>query len=173
MLLIVLALSTGVPFWFNIPLTITSAAFAISAAFIALGSGLLLEILHRRRFRYFLPLRATGSSSGDESTYEEESHMSRSSYSHISESPGSSSTNAELEALLHGPEDHNVLDSLGDHWAKKYLVTRVLWTFWYSCTIEGVAKGFCLGLVFITMHYSGSMSCFLVRGLMGSVCYAV
>ena len=55
---LVLALSTGVRFCFNIPLTIASAAVALSASFVAFGSDVMLELLKRRRFRHFLPLNS-------------------------------------------------------------------------------------------------------------------
>ncbi len=150
----VLALSTGVPFWFNIPLTILSAAVALSASFLALGSSLVVEVLQRHRFRHFIPIR----SPDNESSLDEESNVdlvSRRSFNHAGDSQ-TSSTNAELEALLVST-DYTLNDLVGDSWAKKYLVTRLLWTFWYSCTTEGVMKGFFLGFVFVTMHYSGSI----------------
>ena len=148
-----LALSTGVQFWFSIPLTVASAAVALSASFVAFGSEILVEILKRRRFHHFLPLNSPENDSymDDESSVD---LMSRRSSSHNGESQGSS-TRAELEALLLGSDDQ--ADLLGDSWAKKYLATRLIWTFWYSCTTEGFIKGFCLGAVFITMHYTGSM----------------
>jgi hypothetical protein len=155
---LVLALSTGVPFWFNVPITLASAAIAISASFIALGSGLLMEIFKRRQSRNFLPLHISTPDTG--SPYDDDrgsvdiiSHQN--SYSQGAESH-SSSTRAELEALLAEPEDY--ADLLGDSWAKNYLVTRLLWAAWYSLTLENMTKGFFLGLVFITMHYSGSIS---------------
>lgn len=152
-----LALSTGVRFWFNVPLTIASAAIAVSASFIGLSSGLFWEIFRRRQFRQFLPLHV--SSPDTESPYDEDigsvDLLTRSSFSQAGESH-TSSTRAELEALLSGPDDS--IDLLGDSWAKDYLVTRLLCTAWYSCTLENVIRGFCLGLVFITMHYSGSMA---------------
>lgn len=153
---LVLSLSTGVPFWFNIPLTVASAAVALSAAFLALGSGLFVEILKCRRFRHFLPL----SSSEDDQSNDSESsidYFSRNPRHRIFSPSGdsqTSSTYTELEALLNAMDETDVL---GDSWAKNYLVTRLLWTFWYSCTAELVMKGFFLGLVFVTMHYSGSM----------------
>jgi hypothetical protein len=154
----VLALSTGVPFWLNIPITIASAAIAISASFIALASGLLMEIIKRRQFRNFLPLHM--STPDTEAPYDDDrgsvdlmSHQN--SYSQGGESH-SSSTRAELEALLAEPDDY--ADILSDSWAKNYLVTRLLWTAWFSLTLEKVIKGFVLGLVFVTMHYSGSIS---------------
>jgi hypothetical protein len=144
------------PFWFDIPLTIVSAAVAISASFLSLGSGLIVEVVKRRRLHRFLPLNV--SSPDSEWAFEDDSTtadlVTRSSFSGASES-NTSSTHAELEALLSGPDDEP--DYLGDSWAKDHLVTRVLWTFWYSCTVEHVARGFGLGLVFITMHYTGSM----------------
>jgi hypothetical protein len=154
----VLALSTGVPFWFNIPITIASAAIAISAAFIALGSGLWMDIIKRRRFRDFLPLHVSTPDVGspdddDRGSVDFMSHQNN--YSQGGESH-SSSTRAELEALLAEPEDY--ADALGDSWAKKYLVTRLLWTAWYSLTVENIVRAFALGLVFVTMHYSGSIS---------------
>jgi hypothetical protein len=157
----VLALSTGVPFWFNVPITLASAAIALSASFIALASGLLMEIfkrIKRRQFRNFLPLHISTPDTGspyddDRGSVDLTSHQN--SYSQGGESH-SSSTRAELEALLSGPEDY--VDILGDSWAKNYLVTRLLWTAWYSLTLENVIKGFFLGLVFVTMHYSGSIS---------------
>jgi len=150
---VVLALSTGLRFWFSVPLTIASAVVALSASFIAFGSDVILQLLKRRRFHHFLPLN---SSSEDDSYIDDESSvdlMSRRSSTHTGESQ-SSSTRAELEALLLGSEDQP--DLLGDSWAKKYIATKLLWTFWYSCTTEGFVKGFCLGAVFITMHYTGS-----------------
>ena len=149
---LVLALSTGVRFWFNIPLTIASAAVALSASFVAFGSDVMLELLKRRRFRHFLPLNSPDQDSymDDESSVD---LMSRRSSSHTGESQASS-TRAELEALLVGSEDQP--DLLGDSWAKNYMATKLIWTFWYSCTMEGFVKGFCLGAVFITMHYTGS-----------------
>lgn len=154
---IVLALSTGVRFWFNVPLTIASAVIAVTASFIGLSSGLFWEMFRRRQFRQFLPLHA--SSPDTESPYDEEltsvDLLTRSSFSQAGESH-SSSTHAELEALLAGADDPT--DLLGDSWAKDYLVTRLLWTAWFSCTLENLIKGFFLGLVFITMHYSGSIS---------------
>jgi hypothetical protein len=158
----VLALSTGVRFWFNIPLTIASAAIAISASFIGLTTGLFWDIFRRRRFGQFVPLH--NSTPDTESPYDDDigsvDFLTRSSFSQAGESH-TSSTRAELEALLSGSDDS--IDLLGDSWAKDYLVTRLLWTAWYSCTIENVIRGFCLGLVFITMHYSGSMASFIRR----------
>lgn len=154
---IVLALSTGVRFWFNVPLTIASAVIAVTASFIGLSSGMFWEIFRQRQFRQFLPLHS--SSPDTESPYDEDMNsvdlLTRSSFSQAGESQ-SSGTRAELEALLAAADDPT--DLLGDSWAKDYLVTRLLWTAWFSCTLENLLKGFCLGLVFITMHYSGSMS---------------
>src|ERR1700726_3711366 len=103
---LVLALSTGVRFWFNVPLTIASAAIAITASFIGLSSGLFWEIFRRRQFRQFLPLHV--STPDTESPYDEDMGsvdlLTRSSFSQAGESH-SSSTRAELEALLAGPAD--------------------------------------------------------------------
>ena len=164
-----LALSTGVRYWYSIPLTVASAAAALSASFVAFGSDILLEILKRRRFRHFLPLNSPEYDSyvDDDSSVD---IMSRMSSSHTGESQ-SSSTRAELEALLLGSDDQ--VDLLGDSWAKRYLATRLIWTFWYSCTTEGIIKGFCLGAVFITMHYTGSKCFVFETGLTPcSACYA-
>lgn len=161
---LVLALSTGVPFWFNIPITIASAAIAISAAFIALGSGLLMEILRRRRFRNFLPLNSSTPDMGspyDDDPGSQDFMSHQNSFSQGGESH-SSSTRAELEALLAEPEDYT--NALGESWENMYLVTRLLWTAWYSLTLENIVKGFSLGLVFVTMHYSGSISSLCENG---------
>jgi NO-binding membrane sensor protein with MHYT domain len=158
----VLALGTGVPFWFNVPLTILSAAVALSASFVPLGSDLFMELLKRRRFRHIsLGSPEHGSSFDDESSVDS---FSRSSFSHSGESSQMSSTRAELEALLGDSDDPT--DVLGDSWAKDYLVTKLLWTFWYSCTWIGVAKGMVLGSVFVTMHYTGSTNPTMSRMLM-------
>lgn len=159
----VLALGTGVPFWYNVPLTILSAAVALSASFVALGSDLFMELLKRRRFRHIFSLSSPehGSSFDDESSVD---GLSRSSFSHSGESSQMSSTRAELEALLGDSEDPT--DVLGDLWAKDYLVTKLLWTFWYSCTWIGIAKGMVLGSVFVTMHYTGSRNLTMSRMLM-------
>jgi hypothetical protein len=159
----VLALGTGVPFWFNVPLTILSAAVALSASFVALGSDLFMELLKRRRFRHIFSLGSPehGSSFDDESSVD---GLSRSSFSHSGESSQMSSTRAELEALLGDSKDPT--DILGDSRAKDYLVTKLLWTFWFSCTWVGVAKGMVLGSVFVTMHYTGSTNLSISRMLM-------
>jgi hypothetical protein len=154
-LMSVLALSIGMPFWFDIPLTVVSAAVALSASFLALGSELIVAILKRRRLNGFMPLNI--STPDSERTFDEDSAadlLTRSSFSGFTES-NSSSALAEVEALLYSPEDEPHL--LSESWAKEYLVTRLLWTFWYSCTPDRVVRGFGLGLVFITMHYTGSM----------------
>jgi len=151
---LVLALSTGMPFWFDVPLTIVSAVVAITASFLALGSGLIMDVLRRRQFRRFLPLNV--GSPGSEAAYDDESIVdmfARSSFSDTGEF-NTSSAEAELEALLSRPQEQDLLE---DSWANNHLVTRVLWTFWYSCTLDRVLRGFGLGLVFITMHYTGSM----------------
>src|SRR5579859_1552705 len=93
--------------------------------------------------------------SQDSSNWDEESNVDllpRS--SHSADSTTNSATLAELEALLYTGEEYDI--DLGDRWAKKYLITRLVWTFWYLCTSAMVFKGFVLGLVFVTMHYSGS-----------------
>lgn len=169
---LVLALSTGVRFWFNVPLTIASAIIAVTASFIGLSSGLFWEIFRRRQFRQFLPLHV--SSPDTESPYDEDMMsvdlLTRSSFSQAGESHNSSSR-AELEALLSGPDDPTA-DLLADSWAKDYLIPRLLLTAWFSCTLENLIKGFFLGLVFITMHYSGSILP-KMDGVDGSACNAI
>jgi hypothetical protein len=151
----VIALSIGVPFWFSIPVTIASAAVAISASFIALGSSILAGVLKGQRYRNWRSFSLVPED--DLSPWDDGGSgdpFNRSSHSQTGESY-SSSARAELEALLSDQEEFSEIPV--DSWAGKYLVTRLLWRFWHSCTVEGVIKGFFLGLVFVTMHYSGSM----------------
>jgi hypothetical protein len=155
-LLLVLALSTGVPFWFDVPITILSAVLSCSASFLAFGFDLFAEIIRRRQY-VFREFRQLPSSDNLENQTEDDSAADPQSRTSLTlDESQTSSTRAELEALLGGLNESN--DILGDSWAKKYLITRLLWTFWYSCTLDRVTKGFFLGTVFVAMHYSGSIS---------------